>query len=98
MAATTSATAAAGRDPQSLFDLDEQLIDLMDRAEEIATEGGEIPEGLALEIKAYLEALRSKVDRIAGYWHWQESIADICAQEEDRLSARKMAAERRLSR
>jgi DNA repair ATPase RecN len=85
------------RDPQSLFDLDERLIDLMERAEE-AAEGGEIPQELVEEINDYLEAFRTKVDRIAGYWRWQESIARICGEEAERLSARKRAAEGRVSR
>ena len=50
------------------------------------------------EINDYLEAFQTKVDRIAGYWRWQESIAAICAEEAERLSARKRAAERRVNR
>jgi hypothetical protein len=38
------------------------------------------------------------VDRIAGYWRWQESIARICGEEAERLSLRKRAAERRVNR
>jgi len=87
----------AGRDPRCLFDLDERLIGLLDRAEE-AAEGGEIPQELLQEINDYLEAFRTKVDRIACYWRWQESIAAICGEEADRLSARKRAAERRVKR
>jgi DNA repair ATPase RecN len=85
------------RDPGSLFDLDERLIDLMECAEE-AAESGEIPQELIEEINDYLEAFRTKVDRIAGYWRWQESIAEICGKEADRLAARKKAAEGRLER
>jgi hypothetical protein len=85
------------RDPRSLFDLDERLIELMDCAED-AAENGEIPHELLQEINEYLEAFRTKVDRIAGYWRWQESIATICGEEADRLSARKRAAERRVNR
>ena len=85
------------RDPRSLFDLDERLIDLMDRAEE-AAEAGDIPQELLQEINDYLDAFRTKVDRIAGYWRWQEFIVDICGQEVDRLSARKKAAEGRVNR
>ncbi len=85
------------RDPQSLFELDERLIELMDRAEE-AAQAGEIPQELLQEINDYLEAFRTKVDRIAGYWRWQESIARICAEEAERLSARKRAAEGRVNR
>ena len=84
------------RDPQSLFDLDERLIELLERAEETA-EDGEIPRDLRDEINDYLEAFRTKVDRIAGYWRWQESIARICGEESDRLSMRKRAAERRVN-
>jgi hypothetical protein len=39
-----------------------------------------------------------KVDRIAGYWCWQESIARICGEEVERLSARKKAADGRVTR
>lgn len=85
------------RDPRSLFDLDERLIELMNRAEE-AAESGEIPQELCQEINDYLEAFRTKVDRIAGYWRWQESIARICGEEAERLTARKKAAEGRLRR
>jgi len=85
------------RDPRSLFDLDERLIDLMDRAEE-AAESGDIPQALLQEINDYLDAFRTKVDRIAGYWRWQEFIVDVCGQEVDRLSARKKAAEGRVNR
>jgi hypothetical protein len=85
------------RDPRSLFDLDERLIELLERAEE-AAEHGEVPQDLLEEMNDYLEAFRTKVDRIAGYWRWQESIARICGEEAERLSARKRAAERRLNR
>jgi len=57
------------RDPRSLFDLDERLIGLLERAEE-AAEDGEIPQELIQEINDYLEAFRTKVDHIAGYWRW----------------------------
>src|SRR5262245_959285 len=70
----------AERDPRSLFDLDERLIELMDCAEESA-EHGEIPKDLVDEINDYMEAFQTKVDRIAGYWRWQESIAAICGEE-----------------
>jgi hypothetical protein len=85
------------RDPRSLFDLDERLIDLLECADEAAEEG-EVPQELLLEINDYLEAFQTKVDRIAGYWRWQESIAAICGEEADRLSTRKRAAEGRLNR
>jgi hypothetical protein len=85
-----------GRDPRSLFDL-ERLIELIDCAEEAAEEG-EVPQELLQEINDYFEAFRTKVDRIAGYWRWQESIAAICSEELERLSARKRAAERRVNR
>ncbi len=85
------------RDPRSLFDLDERLIGLMDCAEE-AAKCGEVPQALLQEINDYLEAYRTKVDRIAGYWRWQESIAAICGEEAERLSGRKRAAERRMNR
>lgn len=85
------------RAARSLFDIDERLVDLLERAEE-AAEVGEIPQELFQEMNDYLEAFRTKVDRISGYWRWQESIAAICSQESDRLSVRKRAAERRVSR
>src|SRR5207249_2732640 len=85
----------AEHDQRSLFDLDQRLIELMDCAEE-AAEQGEIPQDLLDEINDYLEAYQTKVDRIAGYWRWQESIATICGQEVERLSTRKRAAERRV--
>jgi len=56
------------RDPRSLFDIDERLVDLMDQVEDAVTDGGEIPEELLQQINDYLEAFRTKVDRIAGYW------------------------------
>lgn len=86
------------RDPRSLFDLDDRLIDLMDQVEDAAAEPGEIPPELLQEVNDYIEAFRTKVDRIAGYWRWQESIADICGKEAERLEARKKAAEGRLGR
>jgi hypothetical protein len=88
----------AERDPRSLFDLDERLVELMDQAEEAAESGGEPPDELIQEINDYIEAFRTKVDRIAGYVRWQESIARICGAEADRLSARKRAAEARATR
>lgn len=83
---------------RSLFDLDERLIDLMDRAEEESSDTGSVSEELAREITDYLEAFRSKVDRIVGYWRWQESVADICGQESERLAARRRAADARVTR
>jgi hypothetical protein len=85
------------RDPRSLFDLDERLVELLDSADE-AAEVGEIPPDVLQEINDYLEAFQTKVDRIAGYWRWQESVSAICANEAERLSARKRAAERRVNR
>jgi hypothetical protein len=86
------------RDPRSLFDLDERLIDLMDRVEEATAERGEVPQELNQEINEYLEAFRGKVDRIVGYWRWQESIAEICTHEAERLDSRAKAATRRVER
>jgi hypothetical protein len=86
------------RDPRSLFDLDEHLVELMDRVEEAAAESGEIPAELVQEVNDYLEAFRWKVDRIASYWRWQESMAAICGQEAERLAARKKAADGRVER
>jgi hypothetical protein len=85
------------RDPRSLFDLDERLVELLDSADE-AAEVGEIPPDVLQEINDYLEAFQTKVDRIAAYWCWQESVAGICGDEAERLSARKRAAERRVNR
>lgn len=86
------------RDPRSLFDLDERLTELMDRVEDAVSEGQELPADLVQEVNDYLDAFQSKVDRIAGYLRWQESIAAICGAEAERLSARKKAAEGRVSR
>lgn len=88
----------AERDPQSLFDLDERLAELMDRVEEASGQNQDPPPELIQEIHEYLEAFQSKVDRIAGYWRWQESIAEICGREADRFAARKKSAEGRLAR
>ena len=86
------------RDHRSLFDLDDRLIELMSLVEEAADAGGEISKELAQEIDTYLEAYRLKVDRIVGYWRWQQSIADISSKEAERLAARKKAAENRVTR
>jgi hypothetical protein len=86
------------RDHRSLFDLDDRLIELMSMVEEAVDAGGEISKELAQEIDTYLEAYRLKVDRIVGYWRWQQSIADISAKEAERLSARRKAAENRVTR
>jgi len=69
------------RDPRSLFDLDERLIELLERAAE-AAEDGEISQELREEINDYLEAFRTKVDRIAGYWRWQESMLGSAAKKQ----------------
>lgn len=82
----------------TLFELDDRLVELMDEVEEAKEAGVEINEDLAREIDAYLEAYRYKVDRIVGYWRWQQSIADICAKEAGRLTARKRAADNRVAR
>ncbi len=86
------------RDYPSLFELDDRLIELMDRVEEAAEAGTEITPELSQEIDTYLDAYRHKVDRIVGYWRWQQSIADIAAKEAVRLTARKRAAESRVAR
>ena len=86
------------RDPRSLFDIDERLVELMDQVADAAADGQEPPSELIEEINEYIEAFHSKVDRIAGYLRWQESIASICGAEAERLSARKKAAEGRVSR
>lgn len=98
MPASYAVPVKSERDSRSLFDLDERLVDLMDRLEEAVADNAEIPTELIDEVNEYLEAFRSKVDRIAGYWRWQESVAEICAQEAERFSARKKAAESRLAR
>ncbi len=91
-------TSGAEREHRSLFDLDERLIELMDRLEDSIAEAGEAPPELQQEIGDYLEAIRTKVDRIAGYWRWQESIAAVCASEAERFDARKRAANGRVER
>ena len=70
----------------------------MGLVEEAADAGAEISTELAQEIDTYLEAYRLKVDRIVGYWRWQQSIADISSREAERLAARKKAAENRVTR
>jgi hypothetical protein len=94
----TRVVRSAERDLRSLFDLDEELIELMDRVEDATADGGEVPAELLQEVNDYLEAFRTKVDRIAGCWRWQESIADICSKEAERLEARRKAAAGRLER
>ena len=86
------------RDPRSLFDIDERLVELMDQVADAAADGQEPPSELIEEINEYIEAFHSKVDRIAGYLRWQESIASICGAEAERLYARKKSAEGRVSR
>ncbi len=86
------------RDPRSLFDIDARLVELMDQVADVAADGLEPPSELIEEINEYIEAFHSKVDRIAGYLRWQESIASICGAEAERLSARKKSAEGRVSR
>ena len=86
------------RDPRSLFELDERFIDLMDRADDEAASTGEVSKELLIEITEYFDAFRHKVDRIAGYWRWQEAIAQICGDEAERLAARKKAADGRVHR
>ena len=88
----------AERDLRSLFDLDDRFIELMDRADAESEEPGGVSETLLREITDYIEAFRNKVDRIAGYLRWQESIAAICAEEAERLAARKKAAAGRVTR
>jgi hypothetical protein len=94
---TVPASADSERSRLSIFDLDERLVELLECADEAAQQG-EIPPELLQEMTDYLEAYRTKVDRIAGYWRWQESIATICSEEAERLSARKRGAERRINR
>ncbi|MBE7542938.1 MAG: siphovirus Gp157 family protein [Bryobacteraceae bacterium] len=89
---------ATVRDPRSLFDIDERLVELMDQVADAAADGQEPSSELVEEINEYIEAFHSKVDRIAGYLRWQESIASICGAEAERLSARKKSAEGRVSR
>ena len=61
----------AERDPRSLFELDERFVELMERADEEASETGEVSAALLVEITDYLEAFRGKVDRIAGFCRWR---------------------------
>jgi hypothetical protein len=86
------------RDPRSLFDIDDRLVELMDQVADAVADGQEPPSELIEEINEYIEAFHTKVDRIAGYLRWQESIASICGGEAERLSARKKSAEGRVSR
>lgn len=86
----------AERDMRSLFDLDDRFVELMDRADDEAEDSGIVSEALLHEITEYMEAFRGKVDRIAGYWRWQESIAAISGAEAKRLASRAKAAKRRV--
>lgn len=86
------------RDPRSLFDIDERLVELMDQVADAAADGQEPPAELIEEINEYIAAFHSKVDRIAGYLRWQELIASICGAEAERLYARKKSAEGRVIR
>jgi hypothetical protein len=49
----------AERDPRSLFDLDDRLVELLESADE-ASQVGEIPQELLQEINDYLEAFQTK--------------------------------------
>lgn len=98
MVAVTAVAEATGLDQRSLFELDDRLMELMAQVEQAAEAGEAISQELAQAIDAYLEAHRHKVDRVAGYWRWQQSIADICGREAERMSARKRAAENRIVR
>ena len=89
---------SAVRDPRSLFDIDERLVELMDQVADAAADGQEPPSELIEEINEYIEAFHTKVDRIAGYLRWQESIASICGAEAERLCARKRLLPKRLSK
>jgi hypothetical protein len=48
------------RDLRSLFDLDEELIELMDRVEDATAYGREVPAELLQEVNDYLEAFERK--------------------------------------
>lgn len=84
--------------PESIFDLDDRLLELMDAVEQCHAEQRDVPAELAAEIDLYLEQHRRKVDSIAAFWRWQESIALVCGKEADRLFARKRTAQARLQR
>ena len=85
-----------GRTP-TLFEIDRELDELLDEAEaEAETNEGQLSEETKQAIGAYLEAFHKKVDAIAGYIRYQEIVAETAKREEQRLAARKRAAENRV--
>ncbi len=80
----------------SLFEIDEALGTLIESAyEEAAANGGELSEQLLVALADYVEAFGEKVDRIANYLKGQQSFAELAKREEERLHARRRAAENR---
>lgn len=51
----------ADRDPRTLFDLDERFVELMEQADEEASESGAVSAELLQEITEYLEAFRVRL-------------------------------------
>ncbi|MCW5979623.1 MAG: siphovirus Gp157 family protein [Bryobacteraceae bacterium] len=81
----------------TLFEIDRELDELLDDAEAEAEDNrGQLSEETKQAIEAYLEALHKKVDAIAGYVRYQEIVAETARREEQRLAARKRAAENRV--
>jgi hypothetical protein len=80
----------------TLFEIDEALAALIDSAEEeAAANGGEISDELRNALADYVEAFGEKVDRIAGFLKAQQAFAELAKAEEERLHARRKAAENR---
>ena len=82
----------------TLFEIDEALALLVESAQEEAANCGEIPEELQAALGEYIEAFGEKVDRIAGYLKAQDAFAELAKKEEERLRARRNAAENRARR
>jgi hypothetical protein len=84
------------RDPRSLFDLDERLNELLECADD-AAQVGEIRKNCSWRSTITWKRFKQKWIglRVTGAG---KSRSAICAEEADRLSARKRAADRRLNR
>ena len=97
MAVPVSAQGADAGRSLTLFVIDRELDELLDAAgEEAEGNAGQISDETKQAIEAYLEAFHKKVDAIARYIRYQEVVAEVARREEQRLAARKRAAENRV--
>jgi hypothetical protein len=81
----------------TLFEIDRELDELLDEAEaEAEANQGQISAEMKQAIEAYPEAFHKKVDSVARYVRYREIVAESARKEEQRLSARKRAAENRV--